>query len=141
VSAPQGATAMKITNPTDGASVGAQSEVTGTSQNLPSGQTIWILLHPHNTQQYYPQDKTQMQNQTTVRTNGNWNTTVYFGIGNNSDRGVQFDIVAALANPEAQAKLNTYQMTSASEGSWKGLNATTMPNGLTFYDSITVTKT
>lgn len=136
-SIPLGATAIKITSPSNNQVVSAQISVEGTSQNLPSRHMIWILVHPQTSDRYYPQDKTNEQNVTDVRATGYWSTTVYPGLSTETGR---FDIIAVLADEQAQGAFNSYLEASARQNSWNGMTRAELPTGIVIYDSITVIR-
>ena len=47
---------VRITYPSDGATVEIREIVRGKSQNVPKEQAIWVVIYPHEVNRYYPQD-------------------------------------------------------------------------------------
>jgi hypothetical protein len=92
-------TAIAITSPVNNANVGMIEWVSGTSQNIPAGQQLWIVVHEGNL--YFP-----MMNITQRNTDGTWqyNTT----IGKEDDAGKSFEIMAVLANNSAQETVQAW---------------------------------
>jgi hypothetical protein len=105
---------LTITHPSNYDYVDLQEIVTGTSQNIDTGQVIWVLIYPHAAGRYYPQDEPA-----DVQANGDWSTLVYFGTA--ADVGLKFDVIAVLANEEAQTAFNKYLEECIENQSWPGL--------------------
>ena len=122
---------IEITYPYDGANVETREMVRGTSQKIPEGQAIWIMVYPHVVGRYYPQD-----NPTDVQANGDWTSLIYIGIKEDVNR--KFDIIAVLADKRAQDAFNAYFKKAKDTKTWPGLER--LPEGATIYDRITVTR-
>lgn len=123
-------TEINITYPLDGASVGITESVKGTQKNIPAGDEIWIFVHPHTENKYYP------QRSSAAIQNGEWSLSVC--IGSESDAGKKFDIIAVLADTKAQEEINAYFETCEKTGEWPGMD--NIPNSAKEYDNITVTR-
>ena len=123
--------AVKITTPSEGSYVGTTQLVSGTSQNIPAGYEIRVMIYSQGIDRYYPQDKPA-----DIGINGDW--TKYVFIGNESDAGKQFDIVVMLADEKAQEYLDDYIEDCIEKGNYPGLE--TLSEGLSEHDRITVTR-
>jgi hypothetical protein len=116
---------VKITAPLNTAKL--SDIITGISKDIPNGQTVWILIYPHTADKYYPQNKV---------TNKNWNLSAQFGGAN--DTGIQFDVLAVMADQGAQNELQAYYDTSMKNNSWLGIK--NLPNDTTELARVTVTR-
>lgn len=125
-------TEVKITSPLDGALVGATEPVKGTVRGIPERNEIWIFVHPHTVNKYYP------QRSSAVIQNGEWSLPSPVGIGSDNDDGKKFDIIAVLADKEAQEEINTYFKTCEESGQWPGMDE--IPVSAKEYNRITVTR-
>jgi len=116
-------TAIAITSPVNNANVGMIEWVSGTSQNIPAGQQLWIVVHEGNL--YFP-----MMNITQRNADGTWqyNTT----IGKEDDAGKSFEIMAVLANNSAQETVQAWYQ--------KPYDLPSLPVGMTPYSTVTVTR-
>lgn len=123
-------TAVKITYPYDGATVEIRETVRGTSQKIPEGQAIWIVVYSHVVDRYYPQN-----NPADVQANGDWTSLTYIGIEEDVNR--KFDIIAVLADKRAQDAFNAYLKQAKDTQTWSGLGR--LLEGVTIYDRIIVT--
>lgn len=99
----------------------------GTSQNIPKGQVIYIIVYPHIAGRYYPQD-----NPVDIQVNGEWITLAFIGI--EEDTGDKFDIIAVLADEMAQDAFNVY----FTQSTWGGFE--NLPKGALIYCRVTVTR-
>lgn len=124
-------TEVKITEPLAGASVGMLEMVKGTSRNIPSGQTIWVVIYSQDVGRYYPQNEPA-----DIRANGGWDSRCSFGV--EQDSGKKFDIIAVLTNKEAQDTFNSYLTQAREQKSWPGLER--LPDSAVRYDRITVIR-
>ena len=122
---------VRITYPSDGATVEIREIVRGTSQNIPKEQAIWVVIYPHEVNRYYPQDYPA-----DIQANGYWSSLAFFG--SEKDTGKKFDVVVVLANKDAQDTFNAYLKKGKEEKSWPGLER--LPEGAVIYDRITVTR-
>ena len=121
---------IRITYPLSAATVNVQENVAGTAKNIPEGDEIWILVHPHNVNKYYP------QRSSAVIQNGEWSLAV--GIGSESDAGKEFDIIAVLADSKTQEEINKYFDDCEETGKWPGMDK--VPDNAKEYDRITVKR-
>jgi len=124
-------TEVEITYPYDDDTVKIREMVQGTSQKIPEGQAIWIIVYPHVVGRYYPQD-----NPTDVQANGDWTSLIYIGIKEDVNR--KFDIIAVLADKRAQDAFNAYFKKAKDKKTWPGLER--LLEDATIYDRITVTR-
>jgi hypothetical protein len=107
-----------------------EENMNGTAKNIPEGDEIWIFVHPHTVNKYYP------QRSSAVIQNGEWSLSV--GIGSENDAGTEFDIIAVLADAKAQEEINAYFETCEKTGEWPGMDK--IPDNAKEYDRITVTR-
>ncbi|MGZ4881337.1 MAG: hypothetical protein ACXV3U_04470 [Halobacteriota archaeon] len=128
-------TSVMITAPRDGGTVELHQDIAGTSQNIKRGQQVWVILHPVPNGAYYPADRA-VDNSVTLYANNEWTTSAYFGQEN--EAGIRYEILAVVANQQAQNVFQDYLYQSNASKSWAGL--TTLPDGAVPYDSITVTR-
>ncbi len=124
-------TEVKITHPYDGAYVEIVEMVRGTSQKIPEEEVIWIVIFPHIVGSYYPQN-----DPADVQTNGEWSSLISIGIEEDVDK--EFDILAVLADKNAQYTFNAYLGEAKGKETWPGLQK--LPEGASIYDRITVTR-
>ena len=80
---------------------------------------------------YYPQN-----NPAAVQANGDWISLTFIGI--EEDVNKKFDIIVVLADKRAQDAFNAYRKQSEDTDTWPGLER--LPEGVTIYDRITVTR-
>ncbi|MEA2016641.1 MAG: hypothetical protein U9O59_08105 [Actinomycetota bacterium] len=122
-------TKVEITCPHNEDIVEIREMVRGTSQNIPDGQVIYIVIYPHIVGLYYPQD-----NLVTMQENGEWSSLASIGVEEDIDKELKFDIVVGLANKEAQDVFNIY----FEQEEWSGLKE--LPKGALIYDHVTVIR-
>lgn len=128
---PSAKTEVRITYPTQRDSVELREMVRGTSQKVPDGQAIWVLVFPHVAGTYYPQNAPA-----DIQAGGDWTSLAF--IGTDMDTDNKFDIIVALADEMAQGELNAYLAQYKDKSPAPGL--TRIPNGTTEYHRITVTR-
>jgi hypothetical protein len=121
---------ISITYPSNSATVQMNEIITGTAKNIPDDQQLWIVIYPQSTYKYYPQNPVNIQG------DGSWTLPVQFG--RESNVGTKFDIVALLADKNAQKELNYYMDTSAKNGSYSGMGM--LPDGTIEITNIRVTR-
>lgn len=131
IDVPTTTTEVEITYPYDGANVEIGELVRGTSEKIPKGQAIWIIVYPYLFDRYYPQN-----NPAAVQVNGDWISLTFIGI--EEDVNKKFDIIVVLADKRAQDAFNAYLKQAEDTGIWSGLER--LPEGATIYDSTTVTR-
>jgi hypothetical protein len=122
---------VKITQPAEGAMVEQTQMVRGTSRAVPDGQVVWVVIFVQKVGRYYPQNQAA-----DVQANGEWASLTYIGIP--SDVGLKFDLIAVLADKEGQASLDKYLVNAKNKSDYSGLGQ--LPNGVTVYDRISVTR-
>ena len=120
---------VKITFPSDSSLVNIKETVTGTAQNIPEGQKLWILVYSVTANKFYPQSG----NVNII--NGEWLLTV--GLGTKENIGETFKIIAVLADQESNEELMNYIYTGPSTG-WPGMSS--IPVGAKIVDEVTVTR-
>jgi len=128
---PSPTTDVSITYPINQARVDHTETVRGTSQELPAGQVIWVVVFAQKVGRYYPQNRPA-----DIEAGDNWSSIVYIGIPD--DTGNRFDIIAVVASTEAQDAFNAYLADAGDQSDWPGLEA--LPEGAVIYDRITVTR-
>lgn len=124
-------TKLEITYPHDGANVEISETVRGTSEKIPEGQAIWIMVYPHVIGRYYPNN-----DPAGVQANGDWTSLTSIGIEEDVNR--KFDIIAVLADKRAQDAFNAYLKQAKDTDTWPGLER--LPEGVTIYVRIPVTR-
>ena len=106
----QSTSIITITQPANGSTIAHEVTIQGTSQNIPGGYTLWVVVHVtiKNLNRFYP-----MQWPAIIQPNGNWSclTTV----GGSEDSGSLFEILAVLADQNAHARIIDYNTTSANK--------------------------
>jgi len=122
---------VNISYPSGGDRVIVQQVIRGTSFNIPEDQVIWIVIYPQEVVRYYPQD-----NPADIQANGDWTSSSYIGIA--ADAGKTFDIIAVLANMEAQDVFNDYLEECKEQQSWPGLER--LPEGAVLYERINLIR-
>lgn len=116
-------TSVAITYPTNNSQVNISEWVSGTSQNVPSDQKLWILVHEGNL--YFPTiDRVQ------INTDGTWKYNLT--IGQTGDTGKSFDIITVLADSSAQSAVQSWYQ--------QPYDLTNPFPGMTQYNNVTVTR-
>ncbi len=124
---------IRITYPVDGDSVPRNIMVQGTSANIPEGYQVWVLIYPHTAPLFFPQSVAA-----TVDIRGEWTSPAYIGLDQPDQIGLLFDIVAVLADQNAQNVFKTYVAQGMSATAFPGLSE--LPDGAVEYDRITVIR-
>jgi hypothetical protein len=124
---------VDITYPSQNSNVGIAEVVQGTSQNIPGGKSLWILVYIPTLDRYYP-----MLNPPLLQSNGDWSCLTT--IGGPTDSGT-FQIVAMLTDKNAQNAFDTYNKNSAPTGNYPGILTQELPSGLIEYQRVNVTRT
>jgi hypothetical protein len=122
---------VKITQPIEQAKVEQTEMVKGTSQMIPNGQVVWVVVFVHSVGRYYPQN-----NPADIEPSGDWASITYIGVP--SDIGLKFDLIAVLADQQAQNAFNKYLVDARDKNDYPGLAR--LPNGATIYDRISVIR-
>ena len=100
-----------IIKPTAGETVCIKVFVEGQAK-VRDGLRLGVLVQPRGFgNNYWP------QNWPVVRQSGKWDTLTF--IGNNTDQGLQFRVVAAYFYPAAQAKIKKYFDDGKRTGDWR----------------------
>lgn len=124
-------TKVKITYPSDGASVELREVIRGTSQRIHVGEGIWIIIYPQAAGRYYPYDSPP-----DTQADGKWASSA--NVGMYIERGMRFDIIAVVANTKAQDEFNAYHTQARAVQSRVGLGK--LPDGAVIYDRLTVMR-
>ena len=121
---------IRIIHPSDSAMVNLIETIFGTANNIPEGKYPWILINPANSSKYYPQKPIN------IRDDGRWSLPVQFG--GEEHLGQKFDIIAILADQEANKEITNYINEGNRTDSWPGIDK--IPAGAIVVDKITVTR-
>jgi len=128
---PEPTTSVAIVYPANLARVDQAETVRGTVQALPAGQVIWVVVFAQEVGRYYPQNRPA-----DVEAGGKWSSLAYIGMP--ADTGKKFDILAVVANAEAQDAFGVYLADARDRSDWAGLEA--LPAGAVIHDRIAVTR-
>lgn len=118
---------IKIISPLN--TVQIQERIEGTAKNVPEEKAVWIVVYPHTAVKYYPIKEARIQNE-------KWELPAQFGESKDTD--TEFDIIALLANEQAQDEFATYLEECEQSKSWPGIDE--LPEGVEIYDTVTVTR-
>jgi len=121
---------IKIAYPLNSATVQMKETITGTAENIPDGQQLWIVIYPQDAYKYY------LQNPVDFQSDGRWTLPVQFGEEQNV--GTKFDLYAVLADNNAEKELNNYMTASENAKSYGGMRE--LPNGTTKITKLTVIR-
>lgn len=92
---------VRITDPINGEKIEHQITVHGTSQNIPKGDAIWIVIYEYADTNYYP-----MLFPAVIQASGDWTSRAL--VGGNNDSVNSYDIIAVVADPAAQQEFINY---------------------------------
>ena len=90
---------VKITEPAEGTKINGRQTVKGQVQK--GYDDVWVIVHPIDTSSYW------VQPSISIRKDGKWSITAYFGRSGNIDVGKSFEIMAVL-NPQKKLKEGEY---------------------------------
>ena len=124
---------IKITYPLNESTVNQYENINGTSANIPDGYQIWILGYSSNEDRYYPNPESG-----SIPRNGKWSIPIE--IGSDGSTGAKYDIIAMLADTEANAKFEKYVADCKQNNNWPGTEKENIPVGSVEYDRINVTR-
>lgn len=124
----QTAAEARIVEPADGSNVPGEMTAKGTTRNLPSGQTLWTVVHIGG--QYWPQKPV-------TRIGDSWTCLVGFGGGAREHDGKKFDLLVVLADSAANQRLLDWIAEGGRTGNFPGL--VVLPQGVTPLNQVTVT--
>lgn len=126
-------TEIKITYPSNTSTVKQYERVIGTTENVPDGFYVWILGYSDNGDEprYYPRSDS-----VNIPQNGEWSIPIQ--IGSDDESGASFDIIAVLANTQANERFQEYITNCERNDNWPGIEE--IPEGATIYDKKTVTR-
>ena len=116
---------IHITAPFNDQMVNLRQQVLGSYKQIPAGQTLWVVVAPFSTSQYFPQ-----QSPAVIQPNGTWSSLTF--IGSPADAGRAFDIFLVLANQQGQQALMAYLAGQTQNG------LSNLPPGATVVDKVTV---
>jgi|GEM_PF-2703934 len=122
---------LSITSPANNTQVGYNPTVTGKVGQIAKGQKLWVVVYAHQTNRYYPQSGCL-----TPQSNANWSCKAYLGTQSTS-KGQKFDILAVLADQDANSAFVQYQSYSQQAKTNTGL--TQLPSGIVAQNQVTVT--
>lgn len=105
-------------------------DVGGTAENIQDGYELWVLVYSDVKKQYYPVAKAEIKN-------CEW-TVNEVPIGLEDDDGEDFDIIAVLADKNAQNIFHDYL--NATEEEIYSNGKYQIPDGVEKHDKITVTR-
>ncbi len=128
---PPAPTEVVINYPINLAQANQTEVVRGTFEGLPEGKVIWVVLFIPDVGRYYPQNRPA-----DLEAGNKWSSLAYLGIP--SDTGKRFDILAVVADSEAQNAFNAYLAEARDRNNWAGLE--TLPPGAVIHARITVTR-
>lgn len=117
-----------ITSPTNGSKVPILTTVQGTAHNIPTGDELWILIVPDGVTGYYPQSGP------VVVTGDTWSSSARVGL--DSDSGLGFTLIAALADQEGGAAIRAYY--NQSGPNFQGLDP--LPAGIRLMSQVHVIR-
>lgn len=120
-----------ITEPFEGVKVEQIQPVKGTSQYLPDDNVIWIVIFIPSVGRYFPQNFPA-----DIQANGEWSSVAY--IGQQGESGLDADIVAVLANKDAQDSFNAYLSDAKDKNDYPGIQQ--LPNGAVIYHRRSVVR-
>ncbi|MGZ4846281.1 MAG: hypothetical protein ACXV3D_00445 [Halobacteriota archaeon] len=123
---------FKLISPSNNAQVGYAESVAGTAAPK-EGQTVWVIVFNYKVARFYPQN-----GPVSPTSDGNWTSVAYFGTPTEG-KGEKFDVVAVLADQNANSTLANYQTQSQQTNSYPGL--TQLPSGIITQQKVTVTRT
>lgn len=110
-----------------------QENIGGIAKNIPDEYELWILVYSQEKQEFYPYAKVVPQNDEWV--------IKPLTIGFKDDYNKKFDIIAVLADKEAQSIFNNYLNTSQENGeNIYSQGQYLIPDGAKEYDRITLTR-
>ena len=102
-STPNPVTEVKITYPSNFSTVNMNDTLSGIAKNIPEGKELYILVYAPGVNKYYP------QNNRMHITDDMWSVPIWVGL--KSDVGEQFDIIAVIADKDAQVAYTSYMIT------------------------------
>jgi hypothetical protein len=119
---------VQIAYPKDGQAVGGTEVISGTAQNIPQGDELFLLVNSYADHLYFPKGRLYPDS------TGNWSLP-NAAIGTQSDpQGSQFQIDVALAHKDAAEEFNEY---------WKRVDRaglSSLPAGVTICSRVTVKR-
>jgi hypothetical protein len=125
-------TSISITSPKDLDEVNVQQRLEGTWNDIPDGYELWIAVQARNADRFYFQKKP------TMMMNGKWSGTANIGVQSVSNRGLEFDVYAILANETATDTIVEHLERCEENKSWPGLEE--LPLGTNVYNKVTVIR-
>lgn len=122
-------TKIEIIQPTE-KKIDWKVDVGGTADNIPGGSELWVLVYSDDRKQYYPITKAEIKN-------GEW-TVDQIPIGPEDDEGKEFDVIAVLADKNAQDRFDDHLNETEEDIYSKGIYR--IPDGVEEYDRITLKR-
>ncbi|MGD0646126.1 MAG: hypothetical protein ABSA75_14575 [Candidatus Bathyarchaeia archaeon] len=119
---------VKIVSPKTEETISSITRINGTFKRLPEKEAIWIVVSRAN--QYYP-----MPSAADLESKNKWSSLIY--VGDKNDTGKKFQIIAILADKDAQKSIEEYNAKSKISG-YMGLSS--LPPGAREYHRIEVVR-
>jgi len=124
---------VQIRQPDNGDSVPYKMKVSGHYEGNLAGWKLWVLVHPKDSDRYYPQRPTDIDREEP----NTWSVTTIFGQDTPIESGKKFEIIVYLADSQADGTLREYVNKAIATDNWPGL---LLPSGLTEFHRVTVTR-
>ncbi len=119
-----------IASPKDNVRVISPVSVSGKVENLTGNDHLWLVVHPHGTNGWWPQTS-----EIIPKHNRNWTGTIRLGGINN--KGQKFDIHLVIADNKANDSFNQYLSKGAENNNYP---EAPLPEGAKSLDYVTVIK-
>ncbi|MBN2302851.1 MAG: hypothetical protein JXQ72_00140 [Anaerolineae bacterium] len=124
-------TKINIVSHQPGDTVAQVELVRGTSKNLDADESVWLVVCPRDTHEYYPQAQVYR-----IEPGGEWSTYALIGTADESERA--YDLLAVLAGPDANAVFAAHQSDANTGMLADPLDD--LPDGARVYDRISVVR-
>jgi hypothetical protein len=124
-------TDVKIIQPISGAKVDQTVTINGTSQNIPDGSAIWVVIYLPAVRRFFPQNLPAV-----MMVNGNWSSVI--SIGQVNEPGLMASVMAVLADKSTQDSFNLYLQEAINKNDYPGLEK--LPAGALIYQEINVER-
>lgn len=116
----------RITEPSDGSVVPSEITVEGTASGIEAGSALWTVVHIGGL--FWPQRQALIVRDT-------WTAQAFIG-GGTQDSGKQFDVLAVLADGEADRAFLEWLQRGEETGDFPGLSV--LPPGVNIMDRVAV---
>lgn len=118
----------RIAEPADGSNVEGEARARGTARNIPSGQTLWCVVHIGG--QFWPQKPA-------TRIGDNWSCIAGFAGGDPEHDGKKFDVLIVMVDADVDTAWRQWLEVGARTKDFPAF--LTLPPGVTALDQVTVT--